>query len=244
VLALATMIAFVVWERRHPHPVVDLALFRRRVFTSATVSLVLSFLALFAVGFMMPFYLEQLRHFSTEQSGLLLTPMPAAIAILAPLSGSLSDRYGTTWFCAGGLAIVCVGLVLLGRLDAVSSPLHIGACLALTGVGQGLFQSPNNSALLGAVPRERQGVASGMLATARVVGQSLSVAVAGAVFTALGGAAAASAIASRAISGAALAADPDALQFERSFRATFYVCAAISALGIASSLVRGRQQRG
>jgi EmrB/QacA subfamily drug resistance transporter len=244
VLALTTMIAFVVWERRHPHPVVDLALFRRRVFTSATVSLVLSFLALFAVGFMMPFYLEQLRHLSTEQSGLLLTPMPAAIAILAPIAGSLSDRYGTTWFCAGGLAIACIGLVLLARLDAVSSPLHVAACLAVTGAGQGLFQSPNNSALLGAAPRERQGVASGMLATARVVGQSLSVAVAGAVFTALGGAAAASAIASRAISGAALAADPDAQQFVKSFRATFYVCAAISALGIASSLVRGRHRPG
>jgi EmrB/QacA subfamily drug resistance transporter len=231
-LACASMVLFARWERRHPHPVVDLALFRQRVFTSATVSLVLSFLALFAVGFMMPFYLEQLRGFSTEESGLLLTPMPAAIALVAPFSGALSDRYGTSWFCAVGLTIACLGLVLLANLDAHSTRLHIGACLALTGLGQGLFQSPNNSALLGAAPRERQGVASGMLATARVVGQSLSVAVAGAVFTAWGGAAAASAIGAP---GAELA-------FERSFRMTFYVSAVISALGIATSLVRGRDR--
>src|SRR5262249_7155819 len=99
-------------------------------------------------------------------------------------------------------------------------------------LGQGLFQSPNNSALLGAAPRDRQGVASGMLATARVVGQSLSVAVAGAVFTGLGGAAAANAI----------AAPGAELVFERSFRMTFYVSAGISALGIATSLVRGRDR--
>jgi EmrB/QacA subfamily drug resistance transporter len=243
VLALATMIGFVPWERRHPHPVVDLTLFRHRVFTSATASLVLSFLALFAVGFMMPFYLEQLRHLSTEQSGLLLTPMPATIALVAPISGALSDRYGSRWLSAGGLTIACIGLVLLGRLDAVSTPFHIGACLAVTGLGQGLFQSPNNSALLGAAPRERQGVASGMLATARVVGQCLSVAVAGAVFTALGGAAAADALATSdhgANVGSSVGAS--ALQFERGFRCTFYVCAAISALGIASALVRGKDR--
>src|SRR5262249_36374721 len=130
-LAVASLVAFVPWEKRHPHPVVDMTLFRRRVFTSATVSLVLSFLALFAVGFMMPFYLEQLRHFSTEKSGLLLTPMPVAIALVAPFSGALSDRYGTTWFCVVGLAIACVGLVFLAHLDAHSSPPHIAACLAM-----------------------------------------------------------------------------------------------------------------
>jgi len=238
--ALAALAYFVSWERRHPHPVVDLALFRNRAFSSATLSLVLSFLALFAVGFMMPFYLEQLRHFSTERSGLLLTPMPATIALVAPVSGALSDRFGSTWLAAGGLTIACLGLVLLARLDGDSSALHIGSCLALTGFGQGLFQSPNNSALLGAAPLERRGVASGMLATARVVGQSLSVAVAGAVFGRAGAAAA------RALAGAgdaALAPEVARLQFEQSFRRTFYVCAAISALGIATALVRGRSSK-
>jgi EmrB/QacA subfamily drug resistance transporter len=242
-LALLTLSGLVLWERRHPHPIVDLALFRNRAFTSATTSLVLSFLALFAVGFTMPFYLEQLRHLSTEQSGLLLTPMPAAIALIAPVSGTLSDRYGSTWLSASGLAIACLGLVLLAGLDETSSYFQIGAYLALTGLGQGLFQSPNNSALLGAAPPERQGVASGMLATARVVGQSLSVAVAGAVFTGLGGAAAAQALTERGRTfGAQWSAGP-VRQFEVSFRMTFYVCAGISALGIATSLVRGREGR-
>src|SRR6266568_3090625 len=176
------LVALVVVERRVPDPIIDLELLHNRVFLSANVSLVLSFLALFAVSFMLPFYLEELRGFPTAEAGLLLTPLPLTIAVLAPFSGALADRIGTRWLAAGGLALACLGLLLISQLDAHSSVWDIVWRLIVIGAGQAMFQSPNNSALLGAVPRSRQGSASGFLATGRVVGQSLSVALAGAIF--------------------------------------------------------------
>jgi len=237
VVALA---ALIVVERRVPHPVIDLALLRQRVFLSANVSLVLSFLALFAVSFMLPFYLEELRGFPTEKAGLLLTPLPLTIAVLAPISGSFADRIGTRWLAAGGLAIACTGLFFISQLNAQNSTWDIIWRLVLVGAGQAMFQSPNNSALMGAASREQQGSASGFLATGRVVGQSVSVALAGAIFTSLGGAAAGSILASQ---GHTLsAAQVSALQqtFSYAFHVTFIVCASIAAIGVFTSLVRGK----
>lgn len=241
-LAVVTLAAFVVVEARVTDPIVEFRLLRNRVFASANVSLVLSFLALFAVSFLMPFYLEELRQFSTLQAGLLLTPLPLAIAVVAPLSGTLADRFGTRWLAAGGLSLGCIGLILISQLGVHSSIFDIVWRLAITGVGQGLFQSPNNSALLGSAPLSRRGVASGFLATGRVIGQSLSVALAGAIFAGLGGALAGQMLAS-------MEAHPLPAQqvaslqqtFVTSFRAAFLVCAAIAAIGVATSLVRGKE---
>jgi len=243
VVSVLAFVALVLIERRIADPIIDFSLFRNRVFISANISLIMSFLALFAVSFMLPFYLEELRGFSVVESGLLLSPLPLAIAFVAPFSGALADRIGSRWLAAGGLTLACIGLIFVSQLDAQSSVFDIVWRMVLIGVGQALFQSPNNSALMGAAPRNRQGVASGFLATGRVMGQSVSVALAGAIFTSLGG----------AVAGALLvqggqhlpAAQLASLQntFTISFHATFIVCAVIAALGIFTSLVRGREQR-
>ncbi len=244
VVGIIALLALVVVERRVSDPIIDLTLLRGRVFLSANASLILSFLALFAVSFMLPFYLEELRGFSTEQAGLLLTPLPLTIAVLAPFSGMLADRIGTRWLAAGGLAIACLGLVLISQLNAQSSVWDIIWRLVVTGAGQALFQSPNNSALLGAAPRGQQGSASGFLATGRVVGQSLSVALAGAIFAGLGGAAAGHVLATQQYNHALSAVQVSALQqtFANSFHAAFITCAVIAAIGIFASLVRGKEQ--
>jgi EmrB/QacA subfamily drug resistance transporter len=230
-------------EQRMRYPILNFALFRNRVFVSAQISLMISFLALFAVSFLLPFYFEQLRGFPVFKAGLLLTPLPLTIAIIAPWSGSLADRIGTRWLAAGGLALASIGLVLLSRLNAQSSILDIIWRLAVTGAGQALFQSPNNSALLGAAPREQQGVASGFLATGRVIGQSVSVAIAGAVFTGLGAAAAGQVLAANAAGQGG--GDLAQLQhtFMLGFRTAFLVCAGIAVLGVFTSLVRGKEER-
>lgn len=228
-------------EKRVPHPIINLSLLHNRVFLSANLSLILSFLALFAVSFMLPFYLEELRRFPIEQAGLLLTPLPLTIAVFAPISGTLADRIGTRWLAASGLTLACIGLVLISMLNAQSSVWDIIWRLIVTGLGQALFQSPNNSALMGAAPREQQGSASGFLATGRVVGQSLSVALAGAIFTSLGGATAGAILATnRSLPTVQL----NTLQqtFVNGFHTTFIVCAAIAAVGILASLVRGKEQ--
>jgi EmrB/QacA subfamily drug resistance transporter len=238
----ASVLAFillVVVEQRLSDPIIDFNLLRNRVFVSANVSLIMSFLALFAVSFMLPFYLEELRRFSVVEAGLLLTPLPLAIAVIAPFSGALADRIGTRWLAASGMAIACIGLVLISQLNAQSSLGDIIWRLMVTGVGQALFQSPNNSALMGAAPRNRQGVASGFLATGRVVGQSISVALAGAIFTSLGGAIAGALLIQGRIPAAATASLENT--FTTAFHTTFIVCAALAALGIFTSLVRGKE---
>jgi len=242
VVALGLLVAV---ERRVESPIIDLTLLRSRLFVSANISLILNFLALFAVSFLLPFYFEQLRHFSTQEAGLLLTPLPLTITIVAPISGALADRVGTRWLAAGGLTIACIGLVLLGGLDARSSVFDIAWRLVVTGAGQALFQSPNNSALMGAARKGAQGVAAGFLATGRVVGQSASVAIAGAVFAAFGGASAGRALVQPpSHDHAGASANLVVLQrtFESGYHAAFIVCAAIAALGIVTALARGPEE--
>lgn len=238
-IGVLALVALPFVERRVASPIIDFSLFSNRVFLSANLSLILNFLALFAVSFMLPFYFEQLRAFPTELAGILLTPLPLTIALIAPISGSLADRFGSRWLAATGMTIACVGLVLISTLDAHSSIFDIVWRLVVVGIGQAIFQSPNNSALLGAAPRHRQGLASGFLATGRTMGQSFSVALAGAIFGALGGSEAGRLLSSTNAQGARLA---DLQQtFTHGFQTTFIVCACIAAIGIFASLVRGKE---
>jgi MFS family permease len=204
----------------------------------------MSFLALFAASFLLPFYLEELRGFSLVESGLLLTPLPIAIAIIAPFSGALADKIGSRWLAAIGLSIACIGLVLISQLNAQSSVLDIIWRLLFTGIGQAIFQSPNSSALMGAAPPNRQGVASGFLSTGRVIGQSISVALSGAIFTYLGGSVAGALLIQRGPHASQQPAIVNVLEstFTNAFHVTFIVCALIAALGVFTSLVRGKEQ--
>ncbi len=235
-------VALVLIEQRVPHPIIDGVLLRSRVFLSANLSLILSFLALFAVSFMLPFYLEELRSYSTLEAGLLLTPLPLTIAVIAPFSGALADRIGTRWLASTGLAIACIGLILISQLNAQSTTIDIIWRLVFTGLGQAIFQSPNNSALMGAAPPGHQGSASGFLATGRVVGQSVSVALAGAIFTSLGGATAGVLLVLNQAHPTLSTEQIISLQqtFARGFHAAFLVCAGIAAIGVFTSLVRGK----
>lgn len=243
VSAIVGSLAFALQERRHPQPVVDFSLFRERTFASAALSLLLSFMASFSVAVMLPFYFEQLRGWGSARTGMMLTPYPLTLALVGPVSGSLADRFGTRGLAAGGMFVLCAGLLALSRLDTDSSQLSIVARVTLAGLGQALFQSPNNSALMGSAPKQRLGLASGLLATGRVVGQSLSVAISGAVFAGLGGAAA-----GRALQAGAGAESLTSLQqtFLHSHRITFRSLAVIALLAALTALVRGssKSQRG
>ncbi|HEY4386981.1 MAG TPA: DHA2 family efflux MFS transporter permease subunit, partial [Ktedonobacteraceae bacterium] len=109
VLGFGSLIILPFAENRVTNPIIIMSLLRNRVFISSILSLVLSFLALYAVSFMLPFYLEQLRNFPVEEAGLLLTPLPITLAVIAPFSGNLADKIGTRWLAAIGLAIACIG---------------------------------------------------------------------------------------------------------------------------------------
>jgi EmrB/QacA subfamily drug resistance transporter len=224
-------------EARHPAPILDPRLLRNPRFSLAWVSLVASFLALFGVAFLTPFYLQQLRGLSTERAGLLMMAYPLALALFAPVAGLLSDKLGSGVLAPLGLFVAAGALVQLGLCDEHTPLLDVGARLSLAGIGQALFQPANSSALMGAAPRDRQGLAGGLLATGRVLGQGLGVAVAGAVFAAFGGAEAGRLLALRH----QVRAEPWLVEtFVSSYRAALWVGAAIALVGALVSLARGK----
>jgi len=174
---------FLVIERRVVSPMLDLSLFRARVFSASTASAVFNYICLYTVLFLLPFYLIQARGLDAAQAGLILTAQPIVMAIAAPISGTLSDRIGARLLSTSGMAIIAIGLFLLSRLGLDSPLVNVAVGLAVVGLGTGMFVSPNTSALLGAAPLHRRGIASGILATARNVGMVLGVGLAGAIFT-------------------------------------------------------------
>ncbi len=241
-ISLVMLVVGIYVEAHVEHPILNLGLVTNRVFAFANISFMLCMMALFAPGFLLPFYFEELRGFSIIQTGLMMTPLPLMLAVVAPLSGTLADRLGSRWLSPVGLAIACFGLFLVSQINAQSAPWDIIWRLAVIGVGQGLFQSPNTRTMMGAAPRNAQGEASGLLATGRVIGQSMSVALTGTVFAALGGAAAGTLLSSPQAQNLSLTSI-HALQqtFVSSFQTALLVCAAFAALGIFTALARGNE---
>ncbi|MBI5959562.1 MAG: MFS transporter [Chloroflexi bacterium] len=179
--AAVGFVVLVIIESRLAQPMIDLRLFRDTLFSISLFTGLIVFVVL-AGGFVMPFYLEQVKGFNPRQMGLLLTVVPAALGLTAPIAGALSDRYGSRGISLAGLVVIIGACWLVTTIDENTSALgYIVRTLPL-GIGIGLFQSPNNSAVMGAAPRERLGVASGLLALSRSLGQVVGLPLIGAVF--------------------------------------------------------------
>ena len=230
--------AFLRVERRSIQPMIDLALFKIRPFSAGLASVVVAFAGLFTATFLLPFLLEQGRGFSPIEAGLLLTPVPITMALVAPISGAASDRFGPRVLASTGMALMALSLVSLTQLPVDFALPDLVWRLVLLGVGQGMFMSPNSSAVLGSVPRPRVGTASGTLAQMRVNGQALGIALSGAIVATrlpihlgnLGGGPATAAVRSAALAGA--------------IHDAFVVAALVCSLGIVTSLIRGSSRPG
>ncbi len=181
-VGVVMLAAFAAIELRAHAPMLDLTLFRRRAFTAPVLSAVMNYMGTSSTFFMVPFYLIQGRGLSPGQAGLLMTAQPIVMATTASFSGALSDRIGSRVPATAGMTVLAGGLFLLSRLGGSTPIVGVAAVLAVVGLGVGLFTSPNNSAVMGAVPAARRGVASGVLATARTLGNVLGVGVAGAIY--------------------------------------------------------------
>ena len=182
-LSLILLVVFILYERQSPAPMLDLSLFRIPLFSTSVASAVLNYICVYSITFLMPFYLIQGRGLNPAQAGLILTVQPIVMAITAPLSGNLSDRIGSRIPGMLGMGVLSAGLFLLSNLEASSRLWLVVVGLIMTGSGTGTFISPNTSALMGAAPKPRQGIASGVLATARNFGMVLGIGLAGAIFT-------------------------------------------------------------
>ncbi len=223
----AVLLGIFTWmESRVISPMLDLSLFRKSVFSLSVVSAVINYVCLYTILFLMPFYLIDGRSFNPAQAGLLLTAQPIVMAIIAPISGTLSDRIGARLPGMLGMACLAAGLFLLSRLGPTSPTIQVVLALAIVGLGTGIFISPNNSALLGSAPRHRQGIAAGMLATARNFGMVLGVGFAGAIFT--------------TVQAHNLSAGSEAALF-KAFQVTFFIAAALAAFGVLTTAGREKE---
>jgi EmrB/QacA subfamily drug resistance transporter len=182
-VGLGLTVGFAWWEKHAKYPLFDITLFRNRLFSMSNISALLNFMAQFTIILLIPFYLQRLRGLSPAQAGLLYLPMPLTTMIIAPISGTLSDRMDSRYISSVGMAIIAAGMGMLSNLKANSPDLFMVVGLIIVGLGIGLFQTPNNSAIMGSVPNSKRGVASGMLATMRNIGMVLGVAISGTIFS-------------------------------------------------------------
>jgi EmrB/QacA subfamily drug resistance transporter len=180
--SLLFLVAFILIEWRSSEPMIDLKMFRNNLFSVGLITGFLTFFAIAGVIILMPFFLENVLGYSTREVGLLLAAVPIVMSVIAPLSGSLSDRFGTRLITVIGLVILLGGYYALGSLNAETTAAGYLLRLLPIGIGMGVFQSPNNSAIMGAVIRERLGIASGLLSVTRVLGQTTGIAVLGALW--------------------------------------------------------------
>lgn len=235
---LLFMIGFIFWEKYTRYPMFDITLFQNRLFAMSNISALLNFMAQYTIILLIPFYLQGMRNLSPEHAGLLYLPMPLAMMIVAPISGTLSDRMDSRYISSAGMVFMTVGMWLLSGLKADSPYLFMITGLTTVGLGIGLFQTPNNSAIMGAVPNSKRGIASGMLATMRNIGMVLGVAISGALFTSshdwlknMGR--------SKGFSGAGL----EETAFMGALHITYMVGALFSFLGVVTSLIKGSTRK-
>ena len=173
-LFLIGLAFFLWWERRASNPVLDLSLFNNRVYNFSVLSAMLQSLALFAVNFLVVFYLQGVLGYDPLKAALLLIPLPVMTSIVAPWGGNVADRIGARIPATIGLLIQGAALVWFTRITPAMPYWQIAIGLGLMGFGGGLFYPPNTSAAMNAAPKDRLGIASGTLATLRQAGMVTS----------------------------------------------------------------------
>jgi MFS family permease len=222
---------FLVHERRAVNPVVNLALFRIRMFVFSVLSLLLFATTSSVLTFLLPFYIQDVLRYSPSFMGLLFLSAPVLTISLAVLAGHLTDRVGPRLPASIGLAMIMAAFAIGVGLKVDSPWLLPALLLACTGIGQGFFNTPNQTAIIGSVPREYRGFATGLVQMLFGLGSLLGISLGGALLTQ----------AFRHYSGL-----PDATPsaeapgpFVAAMSATYAVCFVLMLVALATSLMRG-----
>jgi DHA2 family multidrug resistance protein-like MFS transporter len=187
-IAAAILMGWVLTRRHadHPAPMLPVDLFRKPMFALSTGTAICSFAVQGLAFVSLPFYFEDVLHRSQVETGFFITPWPLVVAVMAPIAGRLSDRYHAGGLGGGGLAMLAIGMALLAALPNDPSIPNILWRIALCGIGFGFFQAPNMKAIMTSAPPGRSGSASGIVATARLIGQTTGAALAALCFSIAG----------------------------------------------------------
>lgn len=230
------LVFFIFWERRANPPLLDLKLFRIPAFTLGNTARWFSFITMSISNLLMPFFLQLVMQLDPLRTGILIAPTAVAMALLAPVTGWMSEKFAPERLCAIGLTVNAGALVYLGVLHPESSFIDLVGALALLGVGMGIFQTPNNNLLMSSVPRHRLGIGSSVLSIVRSLGYSLGATLATVIVIHQ------LRLATGATSLENLAANPGGADsavlqaFLRGYRQAFFVAAAIALAGAVISL--------
>ncbi len=183
-LAAALLLGWIMIRRDadHPAPMLPVDLFRRPMFALSAATSVCSFAVQGLAFVSLPFYFEDVLHRSQVETGFFMTPWPLVVTIMAPIGGRLSDRYPVGILGGIGLVLLGIGMALLAMLPAEPATADIVWRTVICGIGFGFFQTPNLRALMASAPPHRSGSASSIVATARLIGQTLGAALAALCF--------------------------------------------------------------
>jgi EmrB/QacA subfamily drug resistance transporter len=177
VFSIALFFLLFYWEKRAKNPLIDMEMFSNKIFLSGNMAGLCSFLALNANSMLMPFYLHKILDATPKTMGMVMVVFPVALIVAAPLSGTLSDRYGAPRFAVTGMSLMTVSLLLLAFIARYETLWPIVCTLALFGASNGMFQSPNNSTTLAVIPPEKHGMAGSIIALMRNFGAVVGIAI-------------------------------------------------------------------
>ena len=223
---LAVFGVFLWIESRVGQPLVNLALFKNRVFTLSNVAALINYSATFAIGFLISLYLQYIKGMSPQAAGIVLVSQPVIMTIFSPLAGSLSDRVSPGILASAGMALTTIGLFLFVFLGTGTPIWYIVAVLMMIGMGFALFSSPNTNAVMGSVEKRYFGLASAIIGTMRLLGMMLSMGIIMIVFT--------------MVIGRVEISPHNYGDFLVSLKTAFLISAIICFAGIFPSMVRGR----
>ncbi|WP_295620045.1 MFS transporter [uncultured Methanobrevibacter sp.] len=175
VIGLALLICFAYIELRIDNPIFEVRLFKNARFSSSNLASLISYLATFVITYIVTYHFQYIMGLDSQMSGLLLIVTPVMMAIIAPISGRISDKIDPQKLAAIGMGFVTVAILILCFLDETTPLYLIIIAMFLQGLGYGLFSTPNTNAIMSSVPKEETGTASASLAAMRVIGQTLSI---------------------------------------------------------------------
>lgn len=177
-LCIIFFVLFVKQQLKTDYPLIDLKIFRNRIFTQSNFAALIHYSATFAIAFLMSLYLQYIRGLDAAATGLFLLIQPSFMTLFSPITGILSDKYQPRYLCAFGMLFMLSGLSFFHFFLTATTPFYlIAANLAVIGFGFAFFAAPNNNAIMSSVSRKVYGVASSVLAVVRLVGQALSMAI-------------------------------------------------------------------
>ncbi len=221
------LFAFIIVEQRVKFPVFNMRLFSsNRLFAFSNMAALINYATTFAITFLLSLYLQYILGMSPRDAGLILITQPILMAIVASVSGSLSDRYDPRILASLGMGIIVIGLILLTFLTEKSAITYLLVILGIVGFGFGMFSSPNTNAIMGSVDKKYLGIASATVGTMRLTGQMMSMGIATLILQLF--------IGNNPVSA------QYSTEFMSSMRVTFMVFVVLCTLGVFASLARGK----